>query len=78
MDSQWLQEEFVRQANEKYAKGDFSLGKIDSFGQRLDIEITLPRKNGTGTVNFISGWLVYPDGSIQLATHMEGKLNEII
>ena len=68
IDSKWLQEEFCRQAKDKYANGEFVLGKFDDNGQRINIEITIPRKNGNGTVTFLSGWMVYPDGKIELAT----------
>ncbi len=74
MDSQWLQREFERQAKEKYESGDFTLGKLDMYGQRINIEIELPRKDEIGTVKFISGWMVYPNGRIQLATPMGGLL----
>lgn len=49
MDSTWLQKEFCRQAQEKYAKGNFSLNKLDTQGQRINIEITLPNKKEMGT-----------------------------
>lgn len=58
MDSQWLQEEYCRQAQEKYANGEFTLNKLDEQGQRINIEITLPNKSNGGTVTFISGWMV--------------------
>lgn len=74
MDSQWLQQEFERQAKEKYESGDFSLGKSDDYGQRINIEIELPRKDKIGTVKFISGWMVYPNGVIKNATPMGGLL----
>ncbi len=68
MDSKWLKQEFERQAKEKYESGNFKLGKLDDYGQRISIEIELPRKDRIGTVKFISGWMVYPNGKIQLAT----------
>lgn len=68
INSEWLQEEFIRQAQEKYANGDFVLGKLNAYGQRISIEITLPRKDKIGTVTFTSGWMVYPDGVIQNTT----------
>lgn len=67
-DSKWLQQELTRQAVEKYQNGDFTLNKLDIYGQRINIEITLPRKNNDGFVVFITGWMVYPDGMIQLTT----------
>ena len=68
MDSLWLQQEYCRQAKEKYAKGNFTLNKLDEYGQRINIEITLPQKNGNGNVTFISGWMTYPNGKIMLTT----------
>lgn len=64
IDLNWLQEELIRQAQEKYANGDFILGKLDKYAQRISIEIILPRKDKIGLVNFMSGWMVYPDGVI--------------
>ena len=72
MDSQQLQSEFIRQAQEKYKNSDFVLGILDKHGQRINIEITLPRKDKIGTVNFISGWMVYPNGVIKLTTPYGG------
>ena len=72
IDSVWLQQEFERQAKEKYESGNFTLGKLDRYGQRISIEIELPRKDRMGTVKFISGWMVYPNGVIKNATPMGG------
>lgn len=74
IDSTWLQQELGRQAKEKYASGNFKLGKLDEHGQRINIEIELPRKDKIGTVKFISGWMVYPNGIIKNATPMGGFL----
>ncbi|MGN1040957.1 MAG: hypothetical protein ACI4QL_05960 [Candidatus Fimimonas sp.] len=73
MDSLWLQQEYCRQAQEKYAAGLFMLNKLNDYGQRINIEITLPRKDGKGTVTFKSGWMVYPDGRISLITPYAGE-----
>ena len=67
-----MQSEFIRQAQEKYKNSDFVLGILDKHGQRINIEITLPRKDKIGTVNFISGWMVYPNGVIKLTTPYGG------
>ena len=72
-DSQWLQEEFERQALDKYVSGEYALGRLDKEGQRIDIRIELPRKDSSETVSFISGWLVWPNGDIRLATPYGGK-----
>lgn len=68
MDSEWLTEEICRQAQEKYAMGDFELGLLDKYGQRINIYVELPRKDRIGTVEFVTGWLVYPNGVIKLTT----------
>lgn len=58
----------------KYANGDFTLKKISDYGQLININITLPNKADDGYVTIKSGWLVYPDGKIQLATVFAGKV----
>lgn len=55
MDTQWLQQEYCRQAQEKYSNGEFTLNKLDDFGQRINIEITLPNKKDGGNVTFMDG-----------------------
>lgn len=67
-DIPWLKAEIERQSLEKYLAGDYELDKLDHWGQRIDIQIEIPRKNGEGTVTFWSGWLVCPNGHLQLAT----------
>ena len=72
-DAKWLQSEMERQALEKYLSGDYSLGKLNKDGQRLTIRIEISRKIGEGVVSFDSGWMVYPNGLIQLTTPYGGK-----
>ena len=72
-DAKWLQAEMERQALEKYLAGDYTLGKLNKDGQRISIRIEIPRKTGEGTVSFISGWMVYPNGHVQLTTPYGGK-----
>jgi len=61
-DARWLQAEMERQAREKYVAGDYTLGRLNKEGQRISILIEIPRRNGDGTVSFISGWMVRTDG----------------
>lgn len=68
MDSQWLADEYCRQAQQKYANGDFKLHKLSDYGQQINIEVTIPRKDGSGSETFESAWMVYPNGTIQLIT----------
>lgn len=72
-DAEWLQTEMERQARERYAAGDYRLGRLDMFGQRINITIEIPNKNGIGTVTFTSGWMVEADGKLKLNTPYGGK-----
>ena len=73
MDSEYLQKEFEKQARAAYSVGDYKLGKLDEHGQRISIEIQLKRLNGNGSVAFLSGWMMYPNGRIILTTPYGGK-----
>lgn len=68
MDTEYLINEYCRQAKEKYANGEFKLGILDVYGQRINIDIVIPKKDGSRVYTFKSGWMVYPDGKIQLVT----------
>ena len=72
-DSEWMMAEYQRQAKEKYIAGDYVLGVLNMHGQRISVQITLPRKNGSGTVTFITGWMVETNGKIRLVTPYGGK-----
>ena len=71
--AKWLQTEMERQAREKYIIGDYVLGRLDVFGQRIKITIEIPKRTGEGTVSFISGWMVQPKGELKLNTPYGGK-----
>ena len=68
MDSEYLQQEFQRQAMIAYSTGIYELDKRDDYGQRINITITIKRKDNGEYVTFQSGWMVYPDGRIVLVT----------
>lgn len=72
-DSLYLKEEIEKQGLEKYKNGDYKLGFLNEYGQRISIRVELPRKNGDGTISFITGWMVRPNGHIQLNTPFGGK-----
>lgn len=72
-DSEWLKAEFEKQAREKYIAGEYSLSKLDMWGQRINIRITIPRRDKIGTVSFETGWLVRPNGQITLNTPYGGN-----
>ncbi len=67
-DSQYLKEEIEKQALQKYINGEYTLNKLDHNGQRINIRVEIPRKDRSGTVSFITGWMARPNGHIQLAT----------
>ena len=67
-----LLDEYCRQAQEKYANGNFVLHELKDYGQIINITITLPNKKDGGNVTIKSGWLVYPDGEIKLTTVFAG------
>ena len=72
-DARWLQAEIERQAREKYISGEYALGRLNWNGQRISIRITIPRKDGSGEVSFITGWMVEPNGKLRLTTPFGGK-----
>ena len=72
-DASWLQAEMEKQAREKYLSGDYTLGKLNEQGQRLNIRIVLPRKNTPESVSFITGWMIMPNGKLKLNTPYGGK-----
>ena len=67
-DSEWLRSEIEKQGLEKYIAGDYTLGKLNNKGQRINIRVEIPRNDKEGTVSFITGWMVLPSGKIKLTT----------
>ena len=61
-DSQNLKEEYEKQAVKQYCDGNYKLGKIDSQGQRINIDIIFEKNNRN--ITFTSGWMVRPKGKI--------------
>ena len=55
-DARRLQAEIEKQALEKYIAGDYALGESDEYGQRMNIRVTISRKDRTGDVSFMTGW----------------------
>lgn len=64
--SQYLQDEFCRQALNQYLKGNYVLKNLDSKGQRLAIPTTL------NETEFYSGWLLCQEGKIRNTTPFGG------
>ena len=72
-DARWLQAEIEKQALEKYIAGDYTLGKLNEHGQRINIRVTIPSKVGTSEVSFMAGWMVKSNGKLNLNTPYGGK-----
>ena len=73
MDSEYLQQEFIKQAKLAYSVGDYELGYLNEHGQRINIIIKLKRKDKNEYVSFRSGWMTYPNGKIALTSPYGGK-----
>ena len=73
IDSEYLQQEFIKQAKLAYSVGEYELGKLDKYGQRINVVIKLKWKNTNEYVSFVSGWMVYPNGRTVLTTPYGGK-----
>ena len=74
IDSEYLQKEFERQANLAYLIGNYELGLLDDYGQRINIPIKLKNKLTGEYVIFKSGWMTYPNGKILIATPYGGRI----
>ena len=71
-DSEYLKKEIEKQGLQKYILGQYTLGKLNRDGQRISITIEIMRKDKNDVVTFVSGWMVYPNGHIQLTTPYGG------
>lgn len=72
--SEQLAKLWEKQGAEKFATGDYTLGKLDQYGQRINIQIDVPGiGNAAGkTSHMNSGWMIQPNGSITLNTPFAG------
>ena len=70
-DSEVLKSEYERQAREKYISGNYWLGKIDSNGPRMNIEINFAHPD-RDLISFVSGWMIRPNGQITCNTPLGG------
>ena len=73
IDSEEIKNEIEKQAKLSYSVGDYELGKLNDYGQRINIIIELERKNKAGRITFRSGWMMYPNGRIVLTTPYGAK-----
>lgn len=74
INTEYLVEELTRQAKEKYASGDYTLGELNEYGQRITIVVSLEHRLEKRLVRFKTGWMVYPDGNIKNTTPFSGEV----
>jgi filamentous hemagglutinin len=58
----------------KFARGEYTNGRLDQWGQRINIEIEVPgvlEASGKAS-HMVSGWMIQADGSIRLNTPFSG------
>ena len=67
-DSNFLKEEIEKQSRLSMQCGEYELGSLDGYGQRINVVIHLKRKDTGEDVTFVAGWMVYPDGKVVLTT----------
>ncbi len=73
INSEEIKKEIEIQAKLAYSVGDYELGLLNEYGQRINIVIKLKRKDKKEYVTFRSGWMVYPNGRIVLTTPYGAK-----
>ena len=69
-DGEDMRIEYERQAVQKYASGNYELGTLNDYGQRITIAVELERRVGDSPKPFTykTGWMVYPYGIIKCTT----------
>ena len=70
-DSEYLKQEFDKQAKESYLNGDYELGRLNEHGQRINITIKLKSKT-RDSVSLVTGWMIRPLGKITCNTPVGG------
>ena len=65
---------YAEQGASKFARGEFTLGRLDEYGQRINIEIELQGiGEASGQTSYLrSGWMMNADGGISLNTPFAG------
>jgi hypothetical protein len=73
-DSEALMQEYERQAAERFAAGEYKMGKLDQYGQRVTIPILLEGKGAAAgrSATIATGWMIKEDGTIALNTPFTG------
>lgn len=69
-----LAEMWRRQAAERVSQGQYTLGRLDQYGQRINVGIAVPRRGtAAGKTSYMnSGWMLGPDKTLRLNTPFPG------
>ena len=70
-DSEYLKQEFDRQARECYLNGNYELGRLNEHGQQINITIKLQSKI-RNNIELVTGWMIRPLGKITCNTPLGG------
>ena len=65
-DAQEIYNTIAENAKNQYLNGEYTLGRLNENGQRIEIKCILNgKKDKSGqTYRFITGWMVYPNGML--------------
>ena len=75
-DSEYLKQEFDRQARECYLNGDYVLGVLNEHGQRINITIKL-KSNTRENIDLVTGWMIRPLEKITCNTPLGGRYEKM-
>ncbi len=71
-DKDYLISEFTKQAQAAYKSGNYVLYKQNEYGQQINVTTNLLDKNTGKYIAIVVGWMVFPNGKIQLTTPFGG------
>lgn len=70
-DSEYLKKEFDLQAKQKYLNGDYEIGKLDRYGQRINITVIV-NSNKKKNIELVTDRMIHPLGKITCNTPLGG------
>lgn len=73
-DSEALANSFAQQGAANFDAGNFMMGNLDQFGQRITIPIRLVGQGDAAgrATTVLSGWMITPEGTVRLVTPFAG------
>lgn len=74
-DSEYLKQQYISQALQKYCNGEYQYKGTNGFIVKIEIEIEIKSKSGKLFI-LKSGWSLLPNGVIKLVTPFSGFSNQ--